>query len=107
VTEEIDVLSAIPSAARSVLKLPSGVVLRMIAIEIILACLPNGACRTLHFANPLFKSTSHATPFTPLYIFLFHLTGCRFTKENTLLCTAEMDVRTELFIQQQFRSLFH
>lgn len=34
--EEIDVLSAIPPTARNVLKLPSGVILRAITLEIII-----------------------------------------------------------------------
>lgn len=59
-----DSLSTIPPTARSVLKLPSGVILRAIAVEIILACLLGRACKTLHFANPLSKGTFCATPFT-------------------------------------------
>jgi len=86
--EEIDVLSAIPPTARNVLKLPSGVILRAIVIEIIFACLPGGACRTFHFINSLSEGTFRTTPFTPPCTFLFHLIGHRFTEENTKRCFA-------------------
>jgi len=86
--EEIDVLSAIPPTARNVLKLPSGVILRAIVIEIIFACLPGEACRTFHFMNSLSEGTFRAIPFTPPYTFLFHLIGHRFTEENTKRCFA-------------------
>lgn len=70
--EEIDVLSAIPPTARNVLKLPSGVILRAITVEIIFACFLSEVCRTLHFANSLSEGIFNVTPLTLPYIFLFH-----------------------------------
>lgn len=89
--EEIDVLSTIPPTARSVLKLPSGVILRAIAVEIILACLLRRACKTLHFANPLSKGTFRATPFTSSIYFPLSLNWLPLYrgKYKALLCTAE------------------